>query len=70
MVAGGVALMAITSANARENQEVKWDSKSLIINGRRVVPVMGEVHYSRIPANEWEAEVKKMKEGGVTLIAT
>ena len=70
MVAGGVALMAITSANARENQEVKWDSKSLIINGRRVVPVMGEVHYSRIPADEWEAEVKKMKEGGVTLIAT
>ena len=31
---------------------------------------MGEVHYSRIPADEWEAEVRKMKEGGVTIIAT
>ena len=31
---------------------------------------MGEVHYSRIPADEWPAEVRKMKEGGVTLIAT
>ena len=42
--------------------EVKWDSRSLIIGGRRVVPVMGEVHYSRIPADEWEREVRKMKE--------
>ena len=49
--------------------EVKWDSHSLIIDGKRVVPVMGEIHYSRIPANEWEREVRKMKEGGVTLIA-
>ena len=50
--------------------EVKWDSRSLIIDGRRVVPVMGEIHYSRIPADEWQTEVRKMKEGGVTLIAT
>ena len=31
---------------------------------------MGEVHYSRIPADEWPAEVRKMKDGGVSLIAT
>ncbi|MDE7407016.1 MAG: beta-galactosidase [Muribaculaceae bacterium] len=37
--------------------------------GRRVMPVMGEVHYSRIPADEWAAEVRKMKDGGVTMIA-
>ena len=35
-----------------------------------MVPVMGEIHYSRIPADEWDAEVKKMKDGGVTIIAT
>ena len=50
--------------------EVRWDSKSLIIDGRRVVPVMGEVHFSRIPADEWKDEVRKMKLGGVTIIAT
>lgn len=49
--------------------DVKWDSRSLIIGGKRVVPVMGEVHYSRIPADEWEEEIKKMKDGGVTMIA-
>ena len=50
--------------------DVTWDRHSLMVNGRRVVPVMGEVHYSRIPADEWPAEVRKIKEGGVTIIAT
>ena len=48
---------------------VIWDKYSLIIDGRRVCPVMGEVHYSRIPADEWSGEVRKMKDGGVTVIA-
>lgn len=43
---------------------VTWDSRSLMLDGHRVLPVMGEVHYSRIPADEWAAEVRKMKEGG------
>ena len=47
---------------------VEWDKHSLIIDGRRVMPVMGEVHYSRIPAEEWPAEVRKMREGGVTIL--
>jgi len=49
---------------------ITWDRYSLMIDGQRVCPVMGEVHYSRIPANEWQHEVRSMKEGGVTLIAT
>ena len=50
--------------------QVTWDRHSLIIDGHRVCPVMGEIHYSRLPANEWADEVRKMKEGGVTIIAT
>ncbi|MDE5571819.1 MAG: beta-galactosidase, partial [Prevotella sp.] len=34
------------------------------------MPVMGEIHYSRVPVPEWAQEVRKMKEGGVTLLAT
>ncbi|WP_300877918.1 beta-galactosidase [uncultured Bacteroides sp.] len=56
--------------NIKQPDEIQWDSKSLIINGRRVMPVMGEIHYSRIPKQEWEAELIKMKEGGVNIIAT
>ena len=50
--------------------DVKWDKYSLIIDGQRVMPVMGEIHYSRVPAEEWGREIRKMKEGGVTIIAT
>ena len=64
------AVMAMSLMAGAQNREVKWDRHSLMIDGRRVCPVMGEVHYSRIPADEWPAEVRKMKEGGVTIIAT
>ena len=50
--------------------QVTWDRHSLMADGRRIVPVMGEVHYSRLPADEWEDAIVKMKEGGVTIIAT
>ena len=43
-----------------QNPEVRWDRHSLIIDGKRVVPVMGEVHYSRIPVSEWADEIRKM----------
>ena len=66
-----IATSMLTSAHAADfGKPVTWDRHSLIVDGRRVVPVMGEVHYSRIPAGEWEQEVRKMKEGGVTIIAT
>ncbi len=65
-----LACLAIPALQAADHvPDVKWDKHSLIIDGRRVTPVMGEVHYSRIPAGEWEAEVQKMKDGGVTVIA-
>ena len=51
-------------------RQVTWDRQSLLFDGRRVCPVMGEVHYSRIPAGEWADEIRKMKEGGVTMVAT
>ena len=65
-----VAALMMTSIATVAQRDVKWDRLSLIIDGHRVVPVMGEVHYSRIPVAEWRQEVKKMKEGGVTMIAT
>ncbi len=50
--------------------KVTWDRYSLIFDGHRVCPVMGEIHYSRLPADEWRQAVRKMKDGGVTIIAT
>jgi beta-galactosidase len=33
-------------------------------------PVMGEFHFSRYPADEWEEELRKMKAGGITVVST
>ena len=40
------------------------------IGGKPVIPVMGEFHYSRYPAEQWEEEILKMKAGGVTVLPT
>ena len=65
-----ILVLSFTNARAQHIPTVTWDSQSLLIDGHRVCPVMGEIHYSRIPADEWADEVRKMKEGGVTIIAT
>ena len=65
-----IALFGMVSVAQAQKPSVEWDRHSLIIDGKRVCPVMGEVHYSRIPADEWRQDVRKMKEGGVTIIAT
>ena len=60
---------SIVNKTQTDIPEVSWDAQSLMFDGRRVVPAMGEVHYSRIPAGEWQREVRKMKEGGITMLA-
>ena len=65
----GVMLLSLMTAAQTTPPVVIWDRHSLMFDGRRVVPVMGEIHYSRLPESEWADEVRKMKEGGVTIIA-
>lgn len=69
-VALSAALALFPASMWAQKPVVTWDEHSLLVDGKRVVPVMGEVHYSRIPAEEWSVEVRKMKEGGVTMLAT
>jgi hypothetical protein len=46
------------------------NSRYLTLDGRPWFPVMGEFHYSRYPAGEWEQELLKMKAGGINVVAT
>lgn len=46
------------------------DNLSLMKNGRRFLPVMGEFHFSRYEPEDWEEELLKMKAGGITVTAT
>jgi len=73
MIVAAAAALLVTTGKATAavfGKPLTWDRQSLIIDGHRVCPVMGEVHYSRIPADEWQQEVHRMKEGGVTIVAT
>ena len=53
-------------------QGVKFevDSKGFVVGGKHVLPVMGEIHYARVPAKDWRREIRKMKAGGITIAAT
>ncbi len=50
--------------------EVSVNSRSLLFDGQPVFPVMGEIHYARVPQAEWRDGLLKMKAGGVTIIST
>ncbi|WP_337103387.1 beta-galactosidase [Paenibacillus sp. YIM B09110] len=42
----------------------------MIWNGKPIVPVVGEFHFSRFSYLHWEEELLKMRAGGVNIIAT
>ncbi len=50
--------------------EIGANSRSLLFDGQPVFPVMGEMHYSRVPQAEWRDELLKMKAGGLDIVAT
>ncbi|MFC3336682.1 beta-galactosidase [Flavobacterium palustre] len=39
-------------------------------NGKPFIPVIGEFHFSRYPHQYWDEQLKKMKAGGITVVAT
>ncbi|MBX3751898.1 MAG: beta-galactosidase, partial [Opitutaceae bacterium] len=61
---------AMGAARAPDGSTLTLDSRSLILNGRRWTPVMGEFHFARYPAADWSTELAKMKAGGVDIVAT
>ncbi|WP_338025639.1 galactose-1-phosphate uridylyltransferase [Actinoplanes awajinensis] len=45
-------------------------NRFLIKDGVPVVPVSGELHYSRVPRHRWAERLRQMKAGGVTVVAS
>lgn len=46
------------------------NNRYLTRNGKPMLPVMGEFHFSRWTPDEWEEALLKMKAGGVNIVAT
>ena len=38
---------------APNGDRIEVTSKCLRLNGRAIIPLMGEMHYSRVPCGEW-----------------
>ena len=56
--------MTITSKS-----DVSFDNISLLVDGQRWFPMMGEMHFSRYPKKNWEEELCKMKAGGIDIVS-
>ena len=49
---------------------IQINSRYLTVGGRPFLPVMGEVHFSRIAESQWEDVFLKMKACGVNGVAS
>lgn len=61
---------ALGSSRNPQGETIGVNSQYLTLNGKPWLPVMGEFHFSRYPADEWEEEILKMKAAGVQIIST
>lgn len=49
---------------------IDFNSFYMRLGNKPFIPVMGEMHYSRLPHAYWEEQILKMKSGGINIIAT
>ncbi|RZT08858.1 Glycosyl hydrolases family 35 [Duganella sp. CF402] len=64
------AALRLGSATAPNGDTLGANARYLTRNGGPWLPVMGEFHYSRTPASQWDAELRKMKAAGIDIVAS
>ena len=52
------------------DERIAVNNKYVTVDGKPIIPVMGELHYSSVPAERWDEELKKMKDGGIDVVAS
>ncbi|MBQ7614868.1 MAG: beta-galactosidase [Butyrivibrio sp.] len=55
--------------NITSHSQITFDPVSIIVDGKRWFPMMGEMHFSRYPRQYWEEELNKMKAGGIDIVS-
>jgi hypothetical protein len=53
----------------RPGHELLINSQFMTIGGKPIIPVMGEIHFSRYPKDQWEDAILKMKANGINIIS-
>ena len=50
-------------------KELEANNKYLTLGGKAIIPIMGEIHPTRVNAENWEESILKMKANGINIIA-
>lgn len=61
--------LKLGGADAHGNK-ISVNSLYIEKNGNPTMEIMGEMHFSRVPKSQWEFALKKMKAGGIDIVAT
>ena len=69
-LSAGEAVIPQGTNVAPNGDRIDVTSKCLRLNGRPLIPLMGEMHYSRVPRGEWAKSLATMKEGGISIVST
>ena len=69
-LSAGEAVIPQGANIAPNGDRIDVTSKCLRLNGRPLIPLMGEMHYSRVPRGEWAKSLATMKEGGISIVST
>ena len=64
-----VAITALGGSNPN-GEKIAVNNFYITRGGVPVIPITSEMHYSRYPNQYWDESIKKMKAGGINMIAT
>src|SRR4051812_47803176 len=62
--------LALGDGGAGPSGTLAVNSRCIERDGKPWLPVMGEFHYSRCPASEWADELRRMRSGGIDIVAS
>ncbi|MDR7296775.1 hypothetical protein J2X16_002122 [Pelomonas aquatica] len=62
--------LKLGTARSPKGGTLAANSQYLLQDGKPWLPVMGEYHYSRAPASQWDAQLRLMKAAGIDIVAS
>ena len=62
--------LKLGTARSPQGHTLAANNQYLLRDGQPWLPVMGEYHFSRAPASQWDAQLRLMKAAGVDIVAS
>lgn len=62
--------LKLGTATSPQGRTLAANKQYLTLDGQPWLPVMGEYHFSRAPAAQWDAQLRLMKASGLDIVAT